>query len=90
MKAILAGKSIRLRSEHPVDDCTLREMQLPRAPGLMPDNALAVELTVNEAWTIARNLRHVDNELSLMLHNACMEYLVPVLNGEECGDPERS
>lgn len=55
MKAYLSGDSIRVQTEHPLDDEQMREMLLPRSPGLMPDGSIAVDLTRPEAMAIRRN-----------------------------------
>lgn len=65
MKAYQRGKTVRLKACHPLDDEVLRSILLPRSPGLMPDNSLAVDLTRQEAFEIA--YRGPDHEAALAL-----------------------
>jgi hypothetical protein len=65
MIAYQRSKTIRLKACHPLDDELLRSIMLPRSPGLMPDDSLAVDLTRQEAFEIA--YRGPDHEAAIAL-----------------------
>jgi hypothetical protein len=55
MKAYFSGQSVRVQSEHPLEDALIAEFEneLPHMSGLMPDGSRGIELTIAEAQDYA-------------------------------------
>lgn len=72
MKAYLYGETVRVRANR--IEVEGDEMVLPRAWGLLPDNALGIDLTRGEALAIRRN--NPTSEMGRAIHQMICDVIL--------------